>query len=173
MKSLITSLIKQGCIYYDQDGDLLCDSLEASDSPDYCTIAAVWVLLDFKEAVVYHTSGEFPVKLHFFSKNEAYEVIYVGLEQEILISKQASDTVRSRVIIGLGARLQVFQNKLIRQITSYDEIDLTLPVPVHILTDELANTGAILELNKKISVCRSRGLSISCIFQNLALLLHQ
>ena len=122
--------------------------------------------------------------------------------------------MRSGVIIGLGARLQVFQNKLIRQITSYDEIDLTLPgkqkcayfcitsdqdstfdflsslfmtfvfiklvrfadkhgvdghlpVPVHILADELANTGAILELNKKISVCRSRGLSISCIFQNL------
>ena len=48
-------------------------------------IAAVWVLLDFKEAVIYHTSGEFPVKLHFFSKNETYEVIYVGLEQEILI----------------------------------------------------------------------------------------
>ena len=40
------------------------------------------------------------------------------------IYKQASDTVRSGVIIGLGARLQVFQNKLIRQITSYDEIDL-------------------------------------------------
>lgn len=130
------------------------------------------------------------------------------------IYKQASDTVRSGVIIGLGARLQVFQNKLIRQITSYDEIDLALPgkqkcayfcitsdqdstfdflsslfmtfifiklvryadkygedgklpVAVHILADELANTGAILELNKKISVIRSRNLSISCIFQNL------
>lgn len=130
------------------------------------------------------------------------------------IYKQASDTVRSGVIIGLGSRLQVFQNKLIRQITSYDEIDLTLPgkekcayfcitsdqgstfdflsslfmtfvfiklvryadhhgvegrlpVPVHILADELANTGAILSLNKKISVIRSRNLSISCIFQNL------
>lgn len=130
------------------------------------------------------------------------------------IYKQASDTVRSGVIIGLGARLQVFQNKLIRQITSYDEIDLTLPgkqkcayfcitsdqdstfdflsslfmtfvfiklvryadregengrlpVPVHILADELANTGAFLELNKKISVIRSRNISISCIFQNL------
>lgn len=42
-----------------------------------------------------------------------------------------------------------------------------LPVAVHILADELANTGAILELNKKISVIRSRNLSISCIFQNL------
>lgn len=130
------------------------------------------------------------------------------------IYKQASDTVRTGVIIGLGSRLQVLQNKLIRQITSYDEIDLTLPgkekcayfcitsdqdstfdflsslfmtfvfiklvryadkygkdgrlpVPVHVLADELANTGAILELNKKISVIRSRNISISCIFQNL------
>ena len=86
MKSLITSLIKQGRIYYDQDRDLLCDRPEASDSPDYGMIAAVWVLLDFKNAVVYHTSGEFPVKLHFFSRDEAYEVIYVTHGQEVLIN---------------------------------------------------------------------------------------
>ena len=43
------------------------------------------------------------------------------------IFRQASDTVRSGVIIGLGTRLQVFQNRLIRQITSYDEISLTQP----------------------------------------------
>ena len=41
--------------------------------------------------------------------------------------KQASETVRSGVIIGLGSRLQIFQSKVIRQITSYNEIDLTLP----------------------------------------------
>ena len=123
--------------------------------------------------------------------------------------------MRSGVIIGLGTRLQVFQNKLIRQITSYDEISLTqpghekcayfcitsdqdstfdflsslfmsfvfiklvryadrygeggrLPVPVHILADELANGGCtIADLTKKISTIRSRQLSISCIFQNL------
>ena len=99
MKSLITSLIKQGRIYYDQDRDLLCDTPEASDTPDYGMIAAVWVLLDFKEAVVYHTSGEFPVKLHFFSRDEAYEVIYVNPGQEVLInhvvaSLPAEDTNR-------------------------------------------------------------------------------
>ncbi len=56
------------------------------------------------------------------------------------IYKQASDTVRSGVIIGLGARLQVFQNKLIRQITSYDEIDLTLPGNRNVLTFALPQT---------------------------------
>lgn len=56
--------------------------------------------------------------------------------------------------------------KLVRYADKYGE-DGKLPVAVHILADELANTGAILELNKKISVIRSRNLSISCIFQNL------
>lgn len=131
------------------------------------------------------------------------------------IYKQASETVRSGVIIGLGSRLQIFQSKVIRQITSYDEIDLTLPghkkcayfcivsdqdhsfdflsslflsfifiklvryadihcedgalpVPVHILADELgAAAGTIIDLPTKISVIRSRRISISCIFQNL------
>src|SRR5699024_11687306 len=56
--------------------------------------------------------------------------------------------------------------KLVR-FADKEGVDGKLPVPVHILADELANTGAILELNKKISVIRSRNLSISCIFQNL------
>lgn len=43
------------------------------------------------------------------------------------IFKQASESVRGGVIIGLGSRLQVFQNKLIRLITSHDEIDMELP----------------------------------------------
>lgn len=128
---------------------------------------------------------------------------------------RASSDVRSGVITGLGTRLQVFQSTLIRQMTSHNEIDLTLPgrkkcayfcitsdqdstfdflsslfmsfifiklvryadshgengklpVPVHILADELANGGCtIADLTKKISTIRSRQLSISCIFQNL------
>lgn len=185
--------------------------------------------MNLLKALVLYVDQGFPVE----SKNmgQVYKLLTMRSEKELnslfdllpvshpakapyCIYKQSSDTVRSGVIIGLGSRLQVFQNKLIRQITSYDEIDLTLPgkqkcayfcitsdqdstfdflsslfmtfvfiklvryadkygkdgklpVPVHILADELANTGAILELNKKISVIRSRNLSISCIFQNL------
>jgi type IV secretion system protein VirD4 len=43
------------------------------------------------------------------------------------IFKQSSETVRSGIIVGLASRLQVFQNKLIKQITRRDEIDLELP----------------------------------------------
>ena len=131
------------------------------------------------------------------------------------IFMQSSDSVKSGVITGLGSRLQVLQNNMIQQITSYREIDLTLPglekcayfcitsdqdstfdflsslfmtfvfiklvryadrygikgelpVPVHILADELANIGAIPDLKKKISTIRSRNMSISVIFQSLA-----
>ena len=41
--------------------------------------------------------------------------------------KQASESVRGGVIIGLGSRLQVFQSEMIKKITASDEIDLELP----------------------------------------------
>lgn len=129
--------------------------------------------------------------------------------------KQASDTVRSGVIIGLGSRLQVFQADLIKKITAADEIDMELPgkqpcayflitsdqdstfdflaslfvsfvfiklvryadknceggrlpVPVHILGEELTACGTIPDLARRLSVIRSRNISMSCVFQNLA-----
>ena len=129
--------------------------------------------------------------------------------------KQASDTVRSGVIIGLGSRLQVFQSELIKKITTRDEIDLELPgqercayflvtsdqdstfdflaslflsfcfiklvryadknceggklpVPVHVLGEELTACGTIPDLSRRLSVFRSRNISMSCVFQNLA-----
>ena len=129
--------------------------------------------------------------------------------------KQASDTVRSGVIIGLGSRLQVFQSELIKKITTRDEIDLELPgqercayflvtsdqdstfdflaslflsfcfiklvryadknceggklpVPVHVLGEELTACGTIPDLSRRLSVIRSRNISMSCVFQKLA-----
>ncbi|MBQ8303606.1 MAG: type IV secretory system conjugative DNA transfer family protein, partial [Clostridia bacterium] len=41
--------------------------------------------------------------------------------------KQAAESVRGGIIIGLGSRLQVFQNQLICEMTSCDDIDLELP----------------------------------------------
>ena len=128
---------------------------------------------------------------------------------------QASDTVRSGVIIGLGSRLQIFQSELIKKITATDEIDLELPgqkpcayflvtsdqdstfdflaslflsfafiklvryadknceggrlaVPVHVLGEELTACGTIPDLSRRLSVIRSRNISMSCVFQNLA-----
>ena len=131
------------------------------------------------------------------------------------IYRQASDTVRTGVIIGLGSRLQGFQMKKICNMTAFDEIDLELPgkqpcayfcitsdqdstfdflsslflsfcfiklvryadkncpggrlpTPVHVLGEELTACGVIPDLSRKISVIRSRNISMSCVFQNLA-----
>ena len=43
------------------------------------------------------------------------------------IFKQAAESVRGGIIIGLGSRLQVLQNRLICEMTGSDDIDLELP----------------------------------------------
>ena len=43
-----------------------------------------------------------------------------------------------------------------------------MKVPVHILAEELTACGTINDLARRISVIRSRNISISCVFQNLA-----
>ena len=43
-----------------------------------------------------------------------------------------------------------------------------LAVPVHILGEELTACGTIPDLSRRLSVIRSRNISMSCVFQNLA-----
>lgn len=149
--------------------------------------------------------------------NSLFEVLPINHPAKAPYSlfKQASDSVRSGVIIGLGSRLQVFQAELIKKITARDEIDLELlgqkpcayflvtsdqdstfdflaslflsfvfiklvryadknceggrlPVPVHVLGEELTACGTIPDLSRRLSVIRSRNISMSCVFQNLA-----
>lgn len=149
--------------------------------------------------------------------NSLFEVLPINHPAKAPYSlfKQASDSVRSGVIIGLGSRLQVFQSELIKKITAKDEIDLELPgqkpcayflvtsdqdstfdflaslflsfvfiklvryadrnceggrlpIPVHVLGEELTACGTIPDLSRRLSVIRSRNISMSCVFQNLA-----
>ena len=149
--------------------------------------------------------------------NSLFDVLPLGhpAKAPYLIFKQSSESVRSGVIVGLGSRIQVFQNKAICNMTSYNEIDMELPgkqpcayfcimsdqhstfdflsslflsfvfiklvnyadnhcegrklpVPVHVLGEELTACGVIPDLSRKISVIRSRRISMSCVFQNLA-----
>ena len=182
-----------------------------------------------KALVLYVERGYPPEKRNI---GEVYQLLAMSSEKELnaifdvldishpakapySIFKQSSESVRGGVIIGLGSRLQVFQNQDIRNITGYDEIDLelpgkqpcayfcitsdqdstfdflsslflsfifiklvryadqqcpggALPVPVHVLGEELCACGVIPDLSRKISVIRSRNISMSCVFQNLA-----
>lgn len=209
---------------------LFCDVIiknTGSERGDHFWDSAEMNLL---KALVLYVSISYPKKKQ--NIGEVYQLIASSSEQELnalfdvlpvthpakapySIFKQASESVRGGVIIGLGSRLQVFQNRDIRNITSYSEIDLELPgkqpcayycitsdqdstfdflsslflsfvfirlvryadehcpggelpVPVHVLGEELCACGVIPDLSRKISVIRSRNLSMSCVFQNLA-----
>ena len=186
--------------------------------------------MNLLKALVLYVSISYPKEQQ--NIGEVYQLLTASSEQDLKalfdvlplthpakapynIFKQASEGVRGGVIIGLGSRLQVFQNKDIRSITAYNEIDLelpgkqpcayycitsdqdstfdflsslflsfvfirlvryadehcpggVLPVPVHVLGEELCACGVIPDLSRKISVIRSRNLSMSCVFQNLA-----
>ena len=186
--------------------------------------------LNLLKALVLYVSNNYPPEKQ--NIGEVYQLLAMSSEKELnalfdvlpvghpakapySIFKQSSENVRGGVIIGLGSRLQVFQNQDIRNITAYDEIDLELPgqqpcayycitsdqdstfdflsslflsfifiklvryadeqcpngelpVPVHVLGEELCATGVIPDLSRKISVIRSRHLSLSAVFQNLA-----
>ena len=186
--------------------------------------------LNLLKALVLYVERGYPLEKR--NIGEVYQLLAMSSEKELnaifdvldishpakapySIFKQSSESVRGGVIIGLGSRLQVFQNQDIRNITGYDEIDLelpgkqpcayfcitsdqdstfdflsslflsfifiklvryadqncpggALPVPVHVLGEELCACGVIPDLSRKISVIRSRNISMSCVFQNLA-----
>ena len=209
---------------------IFCDIIirnTGSEKGDHFWNAAEMNLL--KALVLYVALGYPPESRNI---GEVYKLLVLNAEKELdnrfsmlpashparapyALFSQSSDTVRSGVIIGLGSRLQVFQNRPICQITSHDEIDMELPgkqpcayfcitsdqdstfdfltslflsfafikliryadkncadrrlpVPVHVLGEELTACGVIPDLSRKFSVIRSRGVSMSCVFQNLA-----
>lgn len=98
--------------------------------------------MNLLKALVLYVEQSYPEKSNTIG--EAYKLITLKNEQELnslfdmlpvshpakapyQIYKQAGESVRSGILIGLGSRLQVFQSELIRKITGYNEIDLTLP----------------------------------------------
>lgn len=186
--------------------------------------------LNLLKALVLYVERSYPPEKR--NIGEVYQLLSMSSEKELnalfdvlpithpakapySIFKQSSESVRGGVIVGLGSRLQVFQNQDIRNITGYNEIDLELPgkelcayycitsdqdstfdflsslflsfifirlvryadqycpggelpIPVHVLGEELCACGVIPDLSRKISVIRSRRISMSCVFQNLA-----
>ncbi len=209
---------------------LFCDVIiknTGSERGDHFWDSAEMNLL---KALVLYVEQSYPKEKR--NIGEVYQLLTVSSEKELnalfdvlpvthpakapySIFKQSGENVRGGVIIGLGSRLQVFQNQDIRNITGYDEIDLelpgkrpcayycitsdqdstfdflsslflsfifiklvryadqncpggALPVPVHVLGEELCACGVIPDLSRKISVIRSRNISMSCVFQNLA-----
>lgn len=87
--TLIRRLEKNGRLTYLMDKEILLFSKECESTP--ATIASFWVLLDFQPDITYHTVSEFPVTLTFYTQSDAYDVIYVPEEKEILINHALSN----------------------------------------------------------------------------------
>lgn len=54
--------------------------------PNPSILSAFWVLLDFREDITYHTASDFPVTLTFYTQSDAYDVIHIPDEKEILMN---------------------------------------------------------------------------------------
>ncbi len=101
IKNLLTHLLRQGRIFYDNaSGSYYA---EQRMTPDPGMTAALWVLLDFIDRVEYHSSSDFPAKLVFFAAGEVYEVLHVPLGKEAMInhlwSQQAEEDPPRRIVV--------------------------------------------------------------------------
>lgn len=101
IKNLLLHLTRQGRVFYDStSGAYYAESRMKSDPG---MTATFWVLLDFIDRVEYHSVSDFPAKLIFFAAGEVYEVLYVALSQEALVShlwpKQTEEDPPRRIVV--------------------------------------------------------------------------
>ena len=105
---LLGHLKKQGRITETRSGGYF---LYGQDTvlPDGGMMRAVWVLLDFIERVEFHSAGDFPVKVLFFSDGELYEVIHAAAGQEALVNHAVSQSGGGRRIVLVDDPGQIFK----------------------------------------------------------------
>lgn len=100
IENLLTHLVKQGRIQYEEKTDMYHDGTEAS--PSYAMLSGIWVLVDFIEKIDYHSSADFPTTLIFIADGELYEVIYAESDNEALIEHALAQTnhdAEKRIVI--------------------------------------------------------------------------
>lgn len=85
---LLKKLEKAGRLVFGADGGYVQYSKDCVPCPS--TTAALWVLLDFREDITFHTVSDFPVTLTFYTLSDAYDVIHIPEEKEILMNHALS-----------------------------------------------------------------------------------
>ena len=85
---LIRKLEKTGRLALMPERELV---LYAKDCvPEPSILSAFWVLLDFREDITYHTASDFPVALTFYTQSDAYDVIHIPEDKEMLMNHALS-----------------------------------------------------------------------------------
>ena len=85
---LIKKLEKAGRLTLMPERDLVLNTGDSVPNPS--TLAAFWVLLDFRENITYHTASDFPVALTFYTQSDAFDVIHIPEEKEMLMNHALS-----------------------------------------------------------------------------------
>lgn len=83
--NLLLYLTRQGRIYHIDD--LYCAVPKCAEERDKGLMAAIWVLADFIERVEFHSVGDYPAQIIFFANEDIYEIVYVALGKEVLMSQ--------------------------------------------------------------------------------------
>jgi hypothetical protein len=111
IKTLLSRFVKQRRLFYrfNKGNKRYSIDTASANKPDFGTISAFWVLLDFIDKTEYHTSGDFPVKINFLAKDEIYEIIYIKSGKENLINRILSETANddSRRIVLVDTAEQI------------------------------------------------------------------
>lgn len=123
IRNLLSFFVKQGRIFFDSGTKLYHDGTEVS--PDYETLAAVWVLADFIDRTDYHSSTDFPVKLIFIADGEMYEVLYAAPGNDALLThaltQQTNDAEKRIVIVETPDQID---GLAIPDVTAYCTVDM-------------------------------------------------
>lgn len=69
-------------IYFNKENGIIYD--EFDPTTDREMLVCLWVLCDFIKDVEFHSSGDFPVNIIFFSNGKTYDITYVPSEKETL-----------------------------------------------------------------------------------------
>ena len=72
-------------------GECYFASEEDRNHPKRGLSTAIQVMLDFAENAEYHTISDFPAQIIFFADKKVYEIVYVELGREALISRLLTD----------------------------------------------------------------------------------
>ncbi len=85
---LLKKLEKAGRLSFLSEQELIMYTKDCIPNPS--TLVSFWVLLDFWEDITFHTASDFPVALTFYTQSDAYDVIHIPEEKEMLMNHALS-----------------------------------------------------------------------------------
>ena len=108
--NMLRKLARQKRIFVDWKNGIVSVSEEELKKLDRVRIVSFWLLLEFMEKIVFHTTAEFPAQIFFMTEKDAFEILYVTEEQEAAINafflrQNKQDLCKRLVIVENSAQI--------------------------------------------------------------------